>query len=94
MIINFVLGSLYLWGNVSPYVISYFYHKGDTYLKNNDGIIILSLYFFAECLFNPVGAYLVTKFNIKIVLTISAIFICLSTYAAKSSDSWPYFVFF
>ena len=32
----------------------------ETYLKNNDGIIILSLYFFAECVLNPVGAFLVT----------------------------------
>ena len=28
--IHLMIGNLYLWGNIEPYVISYFHRKGDT----------------------------------------------------------------
>ena len=51
-------GQMFLWGNISTYVVSYFYYKGDknASLKSAQALIPLNLIF--QSIFNPIGAYL------------------------------------
>ena len=38
-----MIGSFFAWGDISPYVISYFYHAGETQLSQRSSVLVLPL---------------------------------------------------
>ena len=55
--IHLMIGNLYLWGNITDYVISYYYHLGDPHALPANAVIIIPLSYTTQSFFNPVGAY-------------------------------------
>jgi hypothetical protein len=45
IVTHLVIGNLYLWGNISEYVVSYFHHLGDSEASNTHAVIVLPLSF-------------------------------------------------
>ena len=45
ILIHLMIGNIYLWGNIEPYVISYFHWKGDPNATSSNGLIIIPLSF-------------------------------------------------
>ena len=45
ILVHLMIGNLYLWGNILPYVISYFHWEGDPKAISNNGLIIIPLSF-------------------------------------------------
>ena len=45
VLVHLMIGNLYLWGNIEPYVISHFHWLGDSLATANNGLIIIPLSF-------------------------------------------------
>lgn len=58
ILLHLFIGNLYLWGNISVYVVSYFHHLGDTEATLRRAVLCIPLSWAISCLMNPVGAYL------------------------------------
>ena len=92
--IHLMIGNLYLWGNITEYVTSYFHYKGDANATPENAVIIIPLSFTVQSFFNPLSAYLQKRYNPRIILTAGAV-VCLGGLAcAASVNSWRWFVFF
>ena len=57
-LIHLMLGNIYLWGNISGYVVAYFHKLGDPHATYNNALFIIPLSFVGQTIFNPVGAYM------------------------------------
>ena len=55
---HLMLGNLYLWGNISGYVVAYFHYLGDQNATVSNAIIVIPLSKFIQSVLNPVGAFL------------------------------------
>ena len=55
---HLMLGNLYLWGNISGYVVAYFHYLGDTNATVSNAVIVIPLSKFIQSVLNPVGAFL------------------------------------
>jgi hypothetical protein len=42
---HLMIGNLYLWGNITEYVVSYFHYLGDTRATPQNAVIIIPLSF-------------------------------------------------
>ena len=58
MCIHIFCGNLYLWGNISPYVISYFHNLGDTAATLNMALLCIPVSWLLQAAANPLGASL------------------------------------
>ena len=58
LVIHLMLGNIYLWGNISGYVVAYFYHLGDKNATASNAVLVIPLSFTLQSFFNPVGAYM------------------------------------
>ena len=81
--IHLMIGNLYLWGNISPSVISYFHYLDCENTINNNSHMILPLSFSIMSLINPFGAALYKQLNVKILLFIGSIICIGSIYLAS-----------
>ena len=68
---------MFLWGNIAPYVISYFYHfggkdgEGQHSISMYDAVIVLPIFTIVLGIMNPVGALLYKKLNPKLLMGVS-----------------------
>ena len=68
---------MYLWGNIAPYVISYFYHFGGTDGERNlslqaDTVTVIPLLTILLAVMNPVGAFLFKIASPRVLLAFGA----------------------
>ena len=69
---------MYLWGNIAPYIISYFYHfggkdgQGEKNLSNKDVVNVLPLITLMLAFMNPTGAFLFKFVNPKWLIGIGS----------------------
>ena len=74
---------MYLWGNIAPFVISYFYYfggydgKGES-VSMYDTVIVLPMFLVVLAIVNPIGAFLSNRFNPKLLISIGASLGCLA----------------
>ena len=67
---------MYLWGNIAPYVISYFYHfggpdgTGQTGVSVYDAVYVMPIVVLMMAFMNPTGAFLFKVANPKILIAI------------------------
>jgi len=94
ILIHLMIGNLYLWGNIEPYVISYFHRKGDTSLKHHNGILIIPLSMMFQAVFNVVGSYLQQRYNPKLIIFGGALIALTSIFIASRAQTCMMFVMF
>jgi len=80
-----VIGNLYLWGNVTEYVISHFHYLGDEDSTPSRGAIVIPLSFTIQCIFNPLSAYLQKRYNPKLIMLGGSLIVLGSVYCAAHS---------
>ena len=56
--IHLFAGCLYLWGNISGYVRTYFHYVGDKHASADLSVMIIPLAFFIKSITNLIGAIL------------------------------------
>lgn len=64
-LIHFVLGTIYLWGNINTYVASYFVMNGDNYTKADVGIVFPFI-LLAINVGNPFGVLIGQRIGFKL----------------------------
>ena len=94
-LIHLVLGCVFLWGNLAPYVISYFYHfggeSGQKSLTRNDSVFVLPINLTIVMFTNPVGAYLLKQLNPKHMLAMATVFAVSTALVASTASSYAMF---
>ena len=94
------IGNIYLWGNIANYVISYFHYSHEGLLKGDPNatlemaLMIIPLSFSTQACFNPIGAFLLKKIHIKVILLIGISIMISSVYIASIMVEWSLFVLF
>lgn len=91
-VIHLMLGNIYLWGNISGYVVAYFHKLGDQHANKDNAVFVIPLSFVGQTLFNPVGAYLQKRMNPKIILSLGSSIVILSVYLSSYTKSWDAFL--
>ena len=90
--VHLFCGNMYLWGNVSNYVVSFFHFQGDQNATLSVAVIVLPLSFTVQTCFNPVGAFLQKKWSPKIILAIGVSIMSISILIASLQTTWWGFV--
>jgi cyanate permease len=94
VIVNVVSGSVYLWGNISLYVVSYFQMiGGNEDLTTEKASIILTLQLIVKSVIAPAGAVMQKKYSPKLILMIGSSLIAGSYYVSSYTTNWNIFVF-
>ena len=71
-------GFMLLWGNIAPYVISYFYHfggkdgEGQSNLSQYDAVIVIPIITVMKGLMNPTGAFLFRVASPKLLIGVGS----------------------
>lgn len=94
ILIHLMIGNLYLWGNIEPYVISYFHWKDDPRALSTNGLIIIPLSFSIQSSFNVLGSFMQKRINPKIILAIGAAISMSAILIASFADTWTIFAIF
>ena len=96
-LIHLVLGCVFLWGNLAPYVISYFYHFGGSdgqglkSLRMSDSVFILPINLTIVMFTNPLGAYLLKRFNPKYMMLAATAFAVITALSASITTTYTSF---
>ena len=85
---------MYLWGNVSGYVVSYYHMLGDEKATMTLAVACLPLSFFVQTCFNPLGAFWQKKYNPKLVILLGVSIMSGSILFASYMKTWWSFVAF
>jgi hypothetical protein len=83
---------LYLWGNISDYVVSYYHFKGDKDATLRSAVVCLPISFTMQSLANPIGSYLQKHVNPQIILASGSAIMIGSIFAASLMQTWWGFV--
>jgi MFS transporter, OFA family, oxalate/formate antiporter len=92
--VHLVNGNIYLWGNISSYVISFYYNMGDKNATKEAATLVVPLSLLMINFGSPIGAYLMKKWHVKLVMLLANIVILVSILAASYMKTWYSFVFF
>lgn len=60
-LIHLFCGCLFLWGNIAPYVLSYYHHKG-SFIPAWTSAMVYPLMTIVLMVMNPLGAHLTTRY--------------------------------
>jgi len=83
---------MYLWGNVSTYVVSYYHMLGDDNASSTLAVAVLPISFFVQTCFNPIGAFMQKKYNPKLILLIGVSMMTSSIFLASYMKTWWGFI--
>jgi MFS family permease len=93
-----VLGCVFLWGNISPYVLSYFYHFGgengfgEKNIRMSDTVFVTPINLLVVMFTNPLGAYLSKIWNPKLLIAIGTSFAVIAALLASIAQSFWLFL--
>lgn len=96
------IGNLYLWGNISTYVTTYYFYeeynamgrKGTPTASIELAVSVLPISFCVQACINPIGAFLMKKIHVKIIMVTGVAIMLTSLYFATLMKTWWTFVFF
>ena len=92
--VHLFIGNLYLWGNINHYVLSYYHHKfNDPGATETWAQLMLPITFLIQTCFNPVGAYLQKRWNVKVILLLGCSIMLGGIYLASIATNWWLFFF-
>jgi hypothetical protein len=83
-----IAGSLYLWGNISIYIVSYFRSLGDDWLTVEKASFIYPISMTIHNIVGPIGAAMQKKYNPKIIMLIGSALMFLSYYLSSYTTKW------
>lgn len=94
-------GCLYLWGQIAPYVISFFYYFGGKEGSGQKNIDFSYVVFVGPvitavlAIMNPLNAYFINRFNPRVLIGIGAsIGVFAMLLCAKSDSSFSSFLLY
>jgi len=90
--IHLAIGSFYIWGNVSLYVVSYLILQKNE-IKPADAVIIIPLNLIVSVVLGPFTAQLARLYNIRILQLISGFILILSSFMMSRTKNWFEFLF-
>ena len=86
------MGNMYLWGNISNYVVTYYHYKGDENATLNLANLLVPISITIQVFANPIGAFLVNIYSPKFLLFIGVSIMCSSILAASCMSTWNGFM--
>lgn len=90
-----MIGNLYLWGNIEPYVVSYFHWiKNDPEATSKNALIIIPLSFTIQSFFNVLGSFMQQRVNPKLIIALGSLISLLAILIASQAQNWNTFVVF
>ena len=89
-----MIGNLYLWGNTGLYFISHFHYLGNDQATNPMIISVIPVSMCVISSVNPVGAYLMKRIHLKVLLIIASFILLSSLYIVSVTKNWYVFFFF
>ena len=87
-----VNGSVYLWGNISGYVVSYYHYKGDVNATLSMAVLLIPANYMVTGFLYPIGAKLQKRVNPKLIILVGYTISVGSLYFSSRADSWWNFV--
>ena len=93
-----MLGCVFLWGNISPYVLSYYYHfgggegLGEKNIRMSDTVFVTPINLLVVMFTNPLGAYLSKRWNPKLLFAIGTTFAVIAALLASVVQSFWLFL--
>lgn len=87
-------GYMYIWGNIAPYVISYYHYKGDAAATLTTSVIILPLSYLVNAATTPIGTYLYTVMDARLLHFIVSLGMVVIIAATSYMQSWWAYVVF
>ena len=94
MIVHLYVGNIYLWGNIGPYVTSYYRALGDENATIKNAICVIPVCLCLIACANPIGCLALKKFHPKLVMTLGMIIGMIGLFIAKAMTSWWLFLIF
>ena len=89
-----VNGNIYLWGNISGYVITYFHFGGDEVATKSIAVMMIPVGFTVQSCTAPFGAFLLKRYNPKIIIAVGSLVMCASILIASFMKTWWSFLIF
>lgn len=83
---------MYLWGDVSNYVVTYFHYRGDKSATLSNALLVIPLSLIVQSFFNIVGAFLMKRWHPTIILILGLSIMCGSILIATFCTSWWSFI--
>ena len=89
---------MYLWGNIAPYVISYFYHfggkdgEGQLDLSPYDAVSVIPVITVMLAIMNPTGAFLFKIVSPKLLIGVGSILGVLAMILAALTSTFTQFI--
>ena len=73
MIVHLYVGNIYLWGNIGPYVVSYYAGLGDASATIKNAICVIPICLCLIACANPIGCLALKKVHPKLVMAIGCV---------------------
>ena len=87
-------GIIYLWGNISNYVVSYFHYIGDKNATSKLSMGVLPICMVVGLFVAPWGPYLSRRMNVKIIMLLGCLCLIGGNLVSSLCTNWYIFLFF
>lgn len=85
-------GYMYVWGNIAPYVISYYHYKGDISATLASSVIVIPLSYLFNTVCCPIGSYLHTIMDPRLLHFFTSSMMLMIIFASSFMKTWWTFV--
>jgi OFA family oxalate/formate antiporter-like MFS transporter len=93
LLIHLVCGSIYLWGNITLYVVSYFHLVGGhDWLDISTAIMVIPISLCVQSSIGPLGAAMQKKYDPRLICGVGSTMIVSAVWLASMATSWYFFV--
>lgn len=94
-LIHIVVGSQYAWGNMSPYIVSYYKNLGFTWVNDSLFYAILPLIVLISMLTFPIGMYTSSIYGSRRPIIFGGVIVCSSIFVTSVvHHPYVFFIFF
>ena len=83
MLVHLYVGNVYLWGNIGPYVISYYRDLGDQNATVKNAICVIPVCISVIAIANPIGCLALKRLHPKLIMAIGMIIGLIGLFIAK-----------
>jgi MFS family permease len=95
MSIHLMIGSFYLWGSLSTYIVAYFRKLDNPNLTYDQAAILFPVSSCMNCIFNNIGLICSSKFGSRKATFVFSMLTVLSVYfSSLANNFWVFFIFY
>lgn len=94
ILVHLFAGNLYLWGNITNYVVSYFHYLHSPGANLTNAQMVLPLCFVMQGVASPSGAFMLKRMHPKVIMLLGTSIMCLAMLLASYQTNWWGFVVF